>query len=210
MTLGAEEVAGKDRLFILQSYSVCRWIDYSEAASGTVSYTHLARGEAREDSDIDTVLVLDRLEASDLAALREALAPLPERGKLCGFVSGRAELLAWEPGELFQFYHDTRPVLGSLDFLLPLLNREAALSSVRTGAGAVYHGCAHYLLHGGAPEELEALQKAAFFTLRALCWLDTGIFPASRAALPEAGRALLAAGPEELFAWAGETLKNVF
>ena len=30
------------------------------------------------------------------------------------------------------------------------------------------------------------------------------------AALPEAGRALLAAGPEELFAWAGETLKNVF
>ena len=163
-----------------------------------------ARGEAREDSDIDTVLVLDRLEASDLAALREALAPLPERGKLCGFVSGRAELLAWEPGELFQFYHDTRP------FLLPLLNREAALSSVRTGAGAVYHGCAHYLLHGGAPEELEALQKAAFFTLRALCWLDTGIFPASRAALPEAGRALLAAGPEELFAWAGETLKNVF
>mgnify|MGYP002530940646 FL=1 len=166
-----------------------------------------ARGEAREDSDIDTVLVLDRLEASDLAALREALAPLPERGKLCGFVSGRAELLAWEPGELFQFYHDTRPVLGSLDFLLPLLNREAALSSVRTGAGAVYHGCAHYLLHGGAPEEL---QKAAFFTLRALCWLDTGIFPASRAALPEAGRALLAAGPEELFAWAGETLKNVF
>ena len=162
-----------------------------------------ARGEAREDSDIDTVLVLDRLEAS-------ALSPLPERGKLCGFVSGRAELLAWEPGELFQFYHDTRPVLGSLDFLLPLLNREAALSSVRTGAGAVCHGCAHYLLHGGAPEELEALQKAAFFTLRALCWLDTGIFPASRAALPEAGRALLAAGPEELFAWAGETLKNVF
>ena len=49
-----------------------------------------ARGEAREDSDIDTVLVLDRLEASDLAALREALSPLPERGKLCGFVSGRA------------------------------------------------------------------------------------------------------------------------
>lgn len=169
-----------------------------------------ARGEAREDSDIDTVLVLDRLEASDLAALREALSPLPERGKLCGFVSGRAELLAWEPGELFQFYHDTRPVLGSLDFLLPLLNREAALSSVRTGAGAVYHGCAHYLLHGGAPEELEALQKAAFFTMRGLCWFDTGIFPASRAALPEAGRALLAAGPEELFAWAGETLKNVF
>ena len=131
-----------------------------------------ARGEAREDSDIDTVLVLDRLEASDLAALREALAPLPERGKLCGFVSGRAELLAWEPGELFQFYHDTRPVLGSLDFLLPLLTREAALSSVRTGAGAVYHGCAHYLLHGGAPEELEALQKHIHDRIKAILGIE--------------------------------------
>lgn len=169
-----------------------------------------ARGEAREDSDIDTVLVLDRLDTSDLAALREALAPLPEREKLCGFVSGRAELLAWEPGELFQFYHDTRPVRGSLDFLLPLLGREAAPRSARAGAGAVYHGCAHYLLHGGAPAELEALQKSAFFALRALRWLETGEFPASRAELPERERALLSAGPEALFAWAGGALKNVF
>lgn len=169
-----------------------------------------ARGEAREDSDIDAVLVLYRLGPEDLAALREALAPLPEREKLCGFVAGREELLAWEPGELFQFCHDTRPVLGSLDFLLPLIGREAALSSARTGAGAVYHGCAHYLLHGGAPEELEALRKSAFFTLRALHWLGSGVFPASRAALPERERALLSAGPEALFVWAAETLKNVF
>lgn len=56
----------------------------------------------------------------------------------------------------------------------------------------------------------EAREDSDIDTVLALCWLDTGIFPASRAALPEAGRALLAAGPEELFAWAGETLKNVF
>ena len=56
----------------------------------------------------------------------------------------------------------------------------------------------------------EAREDSDIDTVLALCWLDTGIFPASRAALPDAGRALLAAGPEELFAWAGETLKNVF
>lgn len=56
----------------------------------------------------------------------------------------------------------------------------------------------------------EAREDSDIDTVLSLCWLDTGIFPASRAALPEAGRALLAAGPEELFAWAGETLKNVF
>ena len=56
----------------------------------------------------------------------------------------------------------------------------------------------------------EAREDSDIDTVLVLCWLDTGIFPTSRAALPEAGRALLAAGPEELFAWAGETLKNVF
>ena len=56
----------------------------------------------------------------------------------------------------------------------------------------------------------EAREDSDIDTVLVLDRLDTGIFPASRAALPEAGRALLAAGPEELFAWAGETLKNVF
>ena len=62
----------------------------------------------------------------------------------------------------------------------------------------------------GSSARGEAREDSDIDTVLALCWLDTGIFPASRAALPEAGRALLAAGPEELFAWAGETLKNVF
>ena len=56
----------------------------------------------------------------------------------------------------------------------------------------------------------EAREDSDIDTVLVLDRLDTGIFPASRADLPEAGRALLAAGPEELFAWAGETLKNVF
>lgn len=56
----------------------------------------------------------------------------------------------------------------------------------------------------------EAREDSDIDTVLVLDRLDTGIFPASRADLPEAGRALLAAGPEGLFAWAGETLKNVF
>ena len=82
-----------------------------------------ARGEAGAESDIDTVLILDELSASDLARLRQAVAELPERDKLCGFVSGKEELRSWERSELFQFYNDTRPIFGSLDFLLPLLDR---------------------------------------------------------------------------------------
>lgn len=92
-----------------------------------------ARGEAGAESDIDTLLILDELSASDLARLRQAVAALPERDKLCGFVSDKEELRSWERSELFQFYNDTRPIFGSLDFLLPLLDREAALRSAHRG-----------------------------------------------------------------------------
>ena len=40
-----------------------------------------ARGEAREDSDIDVVTVLDQLGPEDIARLRCALAGLPNREK---------------------------------------------------------------------------------------------------------------------------------
>ncbi len=169
-----------------------------------------ARGEAGAESDIDTVLIIDELSASDLARLRQAVAALPERDKLCGFVSGKEELRSWERSELFQFYNDTRPIFGSLDFLLPLLDREAALRSARTGACAMYHGCAHLLLHGGGQAELRELRKAAFFALRALAWLETGSFPGSRAELDVSSRALLESGPEDLLAWASGVIKNVF
>ena len=53
------------------------------------------RGEAGPESDIDMVVILDRLEYGDLARYREAVAQLPHRELLCGFVSGREELLAW-------------------------------------------------------------------------------------------------------------------
>ena len=34
--------------------------------------------------------------------------------------------MAWDRGELFQFYYDTRPYAGDLEFLRPLVGRDAA------------------------------------------------------------------------------------
>lgn len=81
------------------------------------------RGEGREDSDIDVVVILDRLTPADLDAYRAAVAELPRRELLCGFVSGWAELERWDAADLFQFYHDTTPYLGTLDALLPRIDR---------------------------------------------------------------------------------------
>ena len=55
------------------------------------------RGEAGPDSDIDMVVILDKLEEDDLARYRRAVEELPGRALLCGFVAGRRELEGWDP-----------------------------------------------------------------------------------------------------------------
>ena len=92
------------------------------------------RGEASETSDIDVVVILDELTAQDIQAYNAMLDTLPNRELICGFVSGKKELLNWEPSDLFQFYHDTTPIKGSLDELLVLIDDDAI---VKTDKGAV-------------------------------------------------------------------------
>ena len=70
------------------------------------------RGEAGPDSDIDVVVILDQLTPRDIKVYQALLAALPHRAEVCGFLSGKGELLGWEPSDLFQFYHDTTPVLS--------------------------------------------------------------------------------------------------
>lgn len=134
------------------------------------------RGEEREDSDIDVVVVLDRVELEDLDRYRRAVAELPGRELLCGFLSGKEELLAWEPGDLFQFYHDTVPVLGDLEFLRERFTREDAGRAVHTGLCDLYHGCVHNYLHERDGALLAGLYKSAVFTLQANYWLKTGVY----------------------------------
>ena len=75
------------------------------------------RGEATETSDIDIVLILDELSESDVCIYNEMLDTMPYRSLICGFISGKSELLNWDPSDLFQFYHDTKQIKGSLDEL---------------------------------------------------------------------------------------------
>ena len=76
------------------------------------------RGEARDTSDNDVVVILDELSAADIKAYNDMLDTLPHRELICGFVSGKDELLNWEPSDLFQFCNDTTPIKGSLESLV--------------------------------------------------------------------------------------------
>ena len=99
---------------------------------------------------------------------------LPNRELICGFFSGKKELLNWEPADLFQFYFDTVPIKGSLDSLLPLLGEEVIDRAIKVGAGNIYHGCVHNMLHGKRERTLANLYKSAVFVVQAVVFRRTG------------------------------------
>ena len=133
-----------------------------------------ARGEARDTSDIDIVVILDELTTSDIQKYNAMLNTLPHRELICGFVSGKDELLHWEPSDLFQFYYDTTPIKGSLDELLPLLDKVAVERAIKIGACNIYHGCVHNMLHEKSEDILRDLYKSASFVVQAIAFKQTG------------------------------------
>ena len=134
------------------------------------------RGEATETSDIDVVVILDELSAKDIEAYNRMLNTLSHRELICGFLSGKDELLNWEPSDLFQFYYDTKPILGNLDALLPLLDAEAVMRAIKIGACNIYHGCVHNMLYEKSEDILRGLYKSASFVLQAIAFQQTGTY----------------------------------
>ena len=134
------------------------------------------RGEATESSDIDIVAILDELTAADIQRYDAMLNTLPNRELICGFLSGKEEIMNWEPADLFQFYYDTTPVIGSLDELLTLIDDAAINRAIKTAVGNIYHGCVHNLLFEKSEDILRGLYKSASFTAQAIAFKETGTY----------------------------------
>ena len=132
------------------------------------------RGEATDTSDIDVVVILDELSASDIQNYNAMLDALPHRELICGFLSGKDELLHWEPSDLFQFYYDTTPIKGSLDELLTVIDEAAIDRAIKIGACNIYHGCVHNMLHEKSEDILKGLYKSASFVVQAIVFKQTG------------------------------------
>ena len=132
------------------------------------------RGEATKTSDIDIVVILDELSASDIQTYNTMLDTLPHRELICGFLSGKNEILNWEPSDLFQFYYDTTPIKGSLDELLTVINEAAVSRAIKIGACNIYHGCVHNMLFDKSDDVLRGLYKSASFAVQAIAFKQTG------------------------------------
>lgn len=144
-----------------------------------------ARGEATENSDIDMVVILDELTINDLQIYDRMLDTLSYRELICGFLSGKGELMNWDAADLFQFYYDTKPIKGSLDDLLVLIDDTALNRAIKTGVCNIYHGCVHNMLYDKSEDILKGLYKAASFVVQAIYFKQTGHYIRQQSELSE-------------------------
>ena len=144
------------------------------------------REEATDTSDIDVVVILDELRMNDLKTYRDMLDTLQNRQLICGFISGKDELLNWEASDLFQFYHDTTPIKGTLDRLLEKIDKHVVKRAIRIGACNIFHACVHNFVHEKSDDILRSLYKSAVFVLQAVWFYETGKYIKSKAELQNA------------------------
>ena len=132
------------------------------------------RGEATETSDIDVVVILDELSAMDIQTYNKMLDTLPHRELICGFLSGKDDIMNWEPSDLFQFCYDTTPIKGSLDEVMAVVDENAVNRAIKIGACNIFHGCIHNMLHEKNEDILRGLYKSASFVVQAIVFRQTG------------------------------------
>ena len=132
------------------------------------------RGEATETSDIDIVVILDELTVTDIQTYHDMLDTLSHRELICGFLSGKKEIMNWEPADLFQFYHDTTPIKGSLDDVISVIDESAVNRAIKIGVCNIFHGCVHNMLHEKNEDILRGLYKSASFIVQAIAFKQTG------------------------------------
>ena len=132
------------------------------------------RGEATETSDMDIVVILDELSAMDIQTYNDMLDTLSHRELICGFLSGKREIMNWEPSDLFQFCHDTTPIKGSLNEVMAVVDESAVNRAIKIGACNIFHGCVHNMLYEKSENILRGLYKSASFVVQAIAFKQTG------------------------------------
>ena len=110
----------------------------------------------------------------DIHTYNTMLDVLPHRELICGFLSGKDEILNWESSDLFQFCYDTTPIKGSLDEVLAVVDKSAVNRAIKLGSCNIFHGCVHNMLYEKNEDILRGLYKSASFVVQAIAFKQTG------------------------------------
>lgn len=147
------------------------------------------RGEANENSDIDIMVILDRLNVSDLDDYRGILQSMEDYDKSCGFICGKDDLANWNPLEIRNLLGSTKDYFGKLSDFVPSHSREDLRNFVKMSLNNLYHELCHRYIHADARKNAAALPgtyKGVFFILQNLHCLRTGEFVDTKAQLLQA------------------------
>ena len=137
------------------------------------------RGEARENSDIDVMIVLDDFSVEDMKTYRAILKEIGWYEKSCGFICGKEDLANWNPLESLQLKYTTKDLLGNLESLLPPSTRHDEINYVKISLGNFYHEICHRYIHsddGKSRDKLRASCKQLYFVIQNLHYLESGDF----------------------------------
>lgn len=139
------------------------------------------RGEATENSDVDIVIILDRLTFEDLVEYKKIVHSMPFYEKVCGFISGEKEIYNWPKFDLFQLLNDTVSLHGNLYDFVPILKRNDILDSIKINTANLYHQMCHgYLFENKDLEILYQGYKTAFFILQAIYYAENSEYIGSK------------------------------
>jgi len=147
------------------------------------------RDEARENSDIDVMVILDRFSVQDMDTYRRILKTIGSYEKSCGFICGKEEMKRWNPLEVCQLHHTTKDLLGVLTDYLPPATREDEINYVKLSLGNLYHELCHRYIHADRDKNSARLRgtcKCLFYLIQNLHFLESGCFILSKKALQEA------------------------
>lgn len=144
-----------------------------------------ARGEQREDSDIDVVVIVKDLNVEDFASYRSVIQKMPYAKLACGFIGAPDVLAAWPRHDVFNLVNDTSIRYGSFDFMDTEFTAEEAKLAADACASEIYHALCHTAVFEPdmLPDLLQGCLKSVFFGIRAKHFAQTGEFVNSRAQL---------------------------
>jgi predicted nucleotidyltransferase len=140
-----------------------------------------ARGEARPESDIDCMVVMDKVNDDDITAFRDIMNTMPGADAFgSGLFLSAGELKQTPRFNTIQFFYGCNVLYGSLEGIIEPPGREEFIMNVMYKANENLHHARHYLLFPhDLPKVVHRLKypfKNCYYALQSWVFLKEGIF----------------------------------
>jgi hypothetical protein len=150
-----------------------------------------ARGEARPDSDIDTMVVLEEVGTEESQAYRDIIRDMTRGGEaVSGLLLSAGEMGAWPGAMRLQFFYGCQVLHGGLEGIAQPPSRRELLDQARRCAAYNLFNARHYLLYphdlGAKVGKTVCMFKECLFALQGFLLAETGTFYGRKEDLLEA------------------------